>query len=413
MFFLLVLQTVATMDHIRLIWSTLAIASFVALVVVLGCWLWCKYYKQQQVPPGPMNWPLLGAVPELWSNWDRLHDWFLDYFRHTRSFRVPFQLNFTGVFTVDPACVEQLLKSKCYNYPKGPTNTTTFQELFGHGIFNVDGDEWKQQRRVASFEFASSVLRNFSTDVFRECALKLIFHVAHNAQSSSTFDLQDLCMRMTLETTCRIGFGVELGCLSASLPDIPFARCFDDANYISFYRFTDPFWKLKQFMCVGKERELKNCMQVLDNFTYKVIQTRRTEMASAELFRRTKMVRQDLLSRFTHLSTMGEEKLTDKTLRDIILNFIIAGRDTSAVTLTWFFYMMSCHPEVADKVFEEVCSIEQSNSGAQDLVEEAQFEAFAKLLTFETLGKMAYLQAALSETLRLFPAVPLQASNSR
>jgi hypothetical protein len=116
--FLLVLQTVATMDHIRLIWSTLAIASFVALVVVLGCWLWCKYYKQQQVAPGPMNWPLLGAVPELLSNWDRLHDWFLDYFRHTRSFRIPFQLNFTGVFTVDPACVEQLLKSKCYNYPK-------------------------------------------------------------------------------------------------------------------------------------------------------------------------------------------------------------------------------------------------------------------------------------------------------
>jgi cytochrome P450 len=77
------------------------------------------------------------------------------------------------------------------------------------------------------------------------------------------------------------------------------------------------------------------------------------------------MVRQDLLSRFTHLSSMGEEKLTDKTLRDIILNFIIAGRDTSAVTLTWFFYMMSCHPEVADKVFEEVCSIEQPNSGAQ------------------------------------------------
>ncbi len=114
--------------------------------------------------------------------------------------------------------------------------------------------------------------------------------------------VQDLCMRMTLETTCRIGFGVELGCLSASLPDIPFARCFDDANYISFYRFTDPFWKLKQFMCVGKERELKNCMQVLDNFTYKVIQTQRTEMASGELFRRTK-VGLMLLIMFSHTHT--------------------------------------------------------------------------------------------------------------
>jgi hypothetical protein len=57
-------------------------------------------------------------------------------------------------------------------------------------------------------------------------------------------------------------------------------------------------------MCVGKERELKNCMQVLDNFTYKVIQTRRTEMASAELFRRTK-VGLMLLIMFSHTHTDG------------------------------------------------------------------------------------------------------------
>jgi hypothetical protein len=45
--------------------------------------------------------------------------------------------------------------------------------LLGHGIFNVDGELWKKQRKTASLEFASRNLRDFSTKVFKEYALKL------------------------------------------------------------------------------------------------------------------------------------------------------------------------------------------------------------------------------------------------
>lgn len=64
--------------------------------------------------------------------------------------------------------------------------------MFGRGIFNVDGEEWSQQRRVAASEFASVKLRDFSTNVFREYALKLasILQEFQLSQPSRSFNLQ-------------------------------------------------------------------------------------------------------------------------------------------------------------------------------------------------------------------------------
>lgn len=43
----------------------------------------------------------------------------------------------------------------------------------------------------------------------------------------------------------------------------------------------------------------------------------------------------------------------------MILNFIIAGRDTTAVTLSWFFYMLGSHPEVVSNVVDELATVTQ------------------------------------------------------
>lgn len=88
-------------------------------------------------------------------------------------------------------------------------------------------------------------------------------------------------MRMTLDSTSKIGFGVELNCLLPSLPSVPFAKSFDEANYISFYRFCDPLWPLKRMLNIGSERKLKECVKVLDDFTFNIINTRRKEMADS------------------------------------------------------------------------------------------------------------------------------------
>lgn len=94
--------------------------------------------------------------------------------------------------------------------------------------------------------------------------------------------LQDLFMRMTLDGTCKVGFGVELGCLSPSLPEVPFHSNFDLANELSFHRYIDPFWKVKKFFNKGDEKVLKKCVDAMDEFVYDVINRRRAELQAAQ-----------------------------------------------------------------------------------------------------------------------------------
>lgn len=107
------------------------------------------------------------------------------------------------------------------------------------------------------------------------------------------------------------------------------------------------------------------------------------------------MKKDDILSRF-----LQHGNTDPKYLRDIILNFVIAGKDTTAATLSWFTYMLCKHPEVDEKVTEEVRRV-TSTKGVANPAE------FAACLNEQSLEKMHYLHAALTETLRLYPAVPV------
>ena len=100
-------------------------------------------------------------------------------------------------------------------------------------------------------------------------------------------------------------------------------------------------------------------------------------------------------------SEKDPEKMNDKYLRDIVLNFMIAGKDTSANTLSWFLYMLCKNPVVQEKVEQEARDILRYK------LEEANPDDFVENITDEVLDQMHYLHAALSETLRLYPAVPV------
>jgi cytochrome P450 len=90
-------------------------------------------------------------------------------------------------------------------------------------------------------------------------------------------------------------------------------------------------------------------------------------------------------------------------LRDIVLSIVIAGKDTSVEALAWFFYMACKHPRVQERVFREAGEATAGPAGETA----SSVDEFARSLTDEALGKMHYLHAALTETLRLYPALPL------
>jgi cytochrome P450 len=96
--------------------------------------------------------------------------------------------------------------------------------------------------------------------------------------AEASLSVQDLFMRLTLDSICKVGFGVEIGTLHPSLPAVPFATNFDNANEAVTYRFFDPLWQLKKLLNIGSEAVLSSSVKVVDDFTYRVVQTRRAEL---------------------------------------------------------------------------------------------------------------------------------------
>ncbi|RLM64496.1 hypothetical protein C2845_PM16G16830 [Panicum miliaceum] len=312
------------------------------------------------------------------------------------------------VYTVEPANVEYILKTNFANYGKGSTLHGLAEDLLGDGIFNVDGAKWRHQRKVASHEFSTRVLRDYSSAVFRDTAAELAGIVAAAARGAGErLDISDLLMRSTLDSIFKVGFGVSLGVLSGSSEEgAAFARAFDDASE-----------QPKRFLNLSSEAAMKRSLRTINDFVYAVIYWKIEQMArdhqefvrsSAAPLLDSRSLRpfsetakkEDILSRFLLERERDPGCFDNKYLRDIILNFVIAGRDTTAGTLVWFLYVLCRNEAVQDRIVEEVraAATGDRDVGAQEL---------AASLTEDAISKMQYLHAALTETLRLYPAVPV------
>jgi len=89
--------------------------------------------------------------------------------------------------------------------------------------------------------------------------------------------------------------------------------------------------------------------------------------------------------------------------------FVIdTGRDTTAATLSWLVYLLGNNPHVADKVYEELHLLETDRSAHVDesLTLHDKIVQYSSLLSYDVLSKLQYLHATITETIRLYPAVP-------
>ncbi|MCD9644409.1 hypothetical protein HAX54_032616 [Datura stramonium] len=81
---------------------------------------------------------------------------------------------------------------------------------------------------------------------------------------------------------------------------------------------------------------------------------------------------------------------------------MLAGKDSAANATSWFFYLLYKNPLIQKKVVEEITEVIGNN-----MKDKEHLEDFVACMTEEVLEKMHYLHAAFTETLRLYPAVPV------
>ncbi|XP_004291623.1 PREDICTED: cytochrome P450 94C1-like [Fragaria vesca subsp. vesca] len=322
----------------------------------------------------------------LTSSWTKDFANFCDWYAHLlrKSPTGTIHIHVLGnIVTSNPENVEYMLKTRFDNYPKGKPFTVLLGDLLGRGIFNVDGDMWRFQRKMASLELGSVTVRSHALEVvaaeIQSRLIPLMASVSGNDSDAGVLDLQDLFRRFSFDNICKFSFGLDPGCLEPSLPVSKFADAFDLASKLSAERAmtsSPVFWKIKRFFNVGSEKRLKEAVRIIDDQAKEMIKQRR---------KMGYVAKNDLLSRF--MAIVNDD---DQYLRDIVVSFLLAGRDTISSGLTSLFYLLSQHPEVTRAIREESDQV-MGRAGA--------------IPSFEQMREMHYLHAVLYETMRLFPPV--------
>ncbi|CAD6205395.1 unnamed protein product [Miscanthus lutarioriparius] len=314
----------------------------------------------------------------------------------TFTFRGPWFTNLQCVVTADPRNLEHLLKTRFGSFPKGPYFRDTVGDLLGDGIFGADDEVWRRQRKAASLEFHSAEFRALTASLLVELVHRRLLPVLADAEATTgAVDLQDVLLRLTFDNVCMIAFGVDPGCLRPGLPGDPVrpgVRGRHRGHYHPLHHAHRGVARDARARRRARARVLQRCLAGVDEFAYDVIRRRKEELAAeaaatAEAAGRS---RSDLLTVFTKMRDEDGRPYTDKFLRDICVNFILAGRDTSS------------EPRRGG----------QDRGGDRGMVaarKEAGREVEEEELVFrpEEVKRMEYLHAALSEALRLYPSVPV------
>ncbi|MED6144044.1 hypothetical protein PIB30_011837 [Stylosanthes scabra] len=133
--------------------------------------------------------PISGTVLDHLFNFHRLVDFMTELASQRKTYRM---LNFLRheVYTADPINIEHILVTNFANYGKGWHQYSILSDLLGDGIFVVEGKKWRHQRKTASYQFSTKILRDFSSSVFKTNAVKLAGIVSQAAASNNSIELQ-------------------------------------------------------------------------------------------------------------------------------------------------------------------------------------------------------------------------------
>jgi cytochrome P450 len=119
-----------------------------------------------------------------------------------------------------------------------------------------------------------------------------------------------------------------------------------------------------------------------DELLYREIATRRARLDVGE--------RKDVLGLLLDARDEDGHPMTDEEVRDELVTALVAGHETTAITLAWAFESILSHPEVLGRLREELATVVKGDDGSLDL---------------ERLGELSYLDAIIKETLRLRPVI--------
>ncbi|KAI0344275.1 cytochrom P450 [Trametopsis cervina] len=304
------------------------------------------------------------------------------------------------IFTTEPEYIKRILATDFANHEKGAVAFEQLRSLLGTGVFNSDGEMWKFHRGISRPYFSKDRIAHF--EVFDRHASAAIDLIKGRMQEGHAIDFQDLVARFTLDSATEFLFGKDLCSLSAGLPYASTSGRTDahSAKDHPANKFANSFWEAQEL--TAKRAMFMKAWPLWEFWTNTVDKHTATMDAFIE-----PLLKEAIAKKGQAKNTSGDEedetllqnlvKSTDdpKVIRDETLNILLAGRDTTALTLTMAVYSLSQHPDILRRLREEILG--SVGNGRP---------------TYEDIKQLKYLRAFINEVLRLYPAVPFNTRHS-
>ncbi|KAL8651787.1 MAG: hypothetical protein Q9226_004546 [Calogaya cf. arnoldii] len=345
--------------------------------------------KRLPRPPGTL--PLAGNGLWFLQPRHKLLDWFVGA-NHQSDFST-FEISVPSlppaVVISDPKNVEHVLKNNDI-FIKGSFFRSRSWDLFGNGIINADGELWRVQRKAGLRFFSNANLKTFI-----DAALPPILDDTERSLDEATdehcvVDMQEIFIELTTRLMGKMAYDMDMPAT------LPFSKAFDLASGAIGDRFQNPFWRIKEFIFGAS---LRKAFFEVKRFGSSIVSSAVERRAKPNLTKDQSVKEVDPLqdnlinSLLTHIPD-------HQVVADAAMNYLSAGRDTTAQSLTWTLYLLLRHPGYQESLLEEVASIFQSASPSSSL----------RGITYDTVlpTSLPYVHSIFTETLRLYPPVPFE-----
>jgi cytochrome P450 len=269
----------------------------------------------------------------------------------------------------NPDFARQILVEEPEKYYKARLIKQAFAPFAGQGLLTSDGALWKQQRKLMQPAFHHGQLTSYGAVMVRR-ALGMF----ESFSDGAVLEIQEEMSRLTLAIVVETLFGADVTREAKEVGGLMIA-VLDAANDRINSILRTPSW-------VPTPRNLreKRALARLDELLRRFIEDHRASREKPS----------DLLS--VLLAATDEESgigMSDRQLRDEMMTLFLAGHETTAMALTWAWYLLSHHPEVEQKLLNEVSRVLRGRAP-----------------TVADLAQLPYTEMVIRETMRLYPPAP-------
>ena len=315
-----------------------------------------------QYPPGPSGHFLLGSLKDFSKD---ILGFLSKCARDYGSFS-SFRLGYRRVYLLcDPDDIQAVLDTDHALFHKHSFFWQHVQAIFGKGLLTSEGDHWAHQRHILQPAFQGATIAAYGAKMVQLTEMML-----NRWPDEGTKDIhQDM-----MELTAHIMHETLLGS-RGNLPAQEIGELMNSVTDEIAKRFRRPFFYPDWIPTPGNLRYGK-AVRKLDAFINGVIDDKNANVGGNG----------DIVHFLLQAHDPLGNSLSRQQIRDEIITFFLAGHETTALALSWTWYLLSQHPKVEAKVLEELEVALGGNSP-----------------TYQDLKRLPYCEKVLKESLRLYP----------